>query len=150
MMWPLPCRRIPGSTARVMAARAKIVGFKHGANLGVFAFLDRGQVAKSGVVHQHVDAAKVALSLLHGFGNLRRVSDIQLEHKRPAVVGCAEILERIRIARRYHGAPSFLKHNFRQFPAKPSGTARDKPYRCVLIRHFHHLPNGKSTPLILP
>ena len=65
-MWPLPCARMPGSTALMSVDHAEVVGVEELADLGVLALLDRRHVAVAGVVDQHVDAAEASVRGRHG------------------------------------------------------------------------------------
>ena len=63
---PAFCARMSGRTARVTASEAEKIGLEHGADVGVVAFFDGGQVAVAGVVDQHVDAPELLLRHLDG------------------------------------------------------------------------------------
>jgi len=74
-------RPVPGKPA---GSLREVSGARHGlacrellAHFGLNALLDGGEVAGSGVVHQHVDVAEAPLGRLDGCGNLVQLGDVE-------------------------------------------------------------------------
>ena len=102
---------------------AEHVGFEHGAYFGILAFLDGGQVAVAGVVHEHVQAAELRLGGGDGGGDLARIVHVERQSQSAILVAGDEILHAGRVARGDDGAAAALQDGFRQFAAEARGAA---------------------------
>jgi hypothetical protein len=112
--------------------QAEEVRLEHRPHLLLLAFLDRGQVAVAGVVHQHVDAAEGALRLLHRGVHLRRIGDVEAKREAVLRVRCDDVPDLIRIARRRHGFVSMRQGAQSDGSAQPGRAAGDEPDGCGL------------------
>jgi len=70
---------MPGSTACVIKTRAEEVGVEQVANILFAGLLYCGAIAVAGVVHQYVDRAKSRFGLLHRFGDLAALPDVEFQ-----------------------------------------------------------------------
>jgi hypothetical protein len=61
---------------------SEVVCIKKAADLLLARFLGRGEQARTGIVHQHVQPAEVRIGLMNCLSHLRGVGDVEGERQR--------------------------------------------------------------------
>ncbi len=84
MMWPPPCRRMIGSSARQTRRTPKKLGF----GFGDGRILDRAPVGIAGVVHHAVNTARLLNELVDALHDGLIAVDIHRNHLYPLAIGC--------------------------------------------------------------
>ena len=104
---------------------AEKVGVEQVANILFAGFLYCGAITVAGVVHQHVDRAKSRFGLLHRFGDLAALPDVEFQRQRSFWMSRRDVCDVSGIARGNSCLPTAGEHGKRQFPTEAGGTASD-------------------------
>ena len=91
--------------------QAEEIGFEHGADFCVFAFLDRREIAVAGIIDQHVDAAEALFR--QGHGSLDLGWRIDVERRAQTTVVSGEFVEAGDVARGDDDALATAAHGTR-------------------------------------
>ena len=109
--------------------RTEVVDIEQLSDLGVFALLDRGQIAVAGVVDQHIDSAECHLRRRDRGSDLAGVGHVESNRNGAVPELVDEVLHRIGPSRGHHHTVAVLKRCPRDLAPKAGGASGDQPTR---------------------
>ena len=107
----------------------EVVDVEQLSNFGVLALLDRGQVAVTGVVDQHVDPAERVVGRRDRRRDLAGVGHVERHGQGPIAELVDEVLHRVGAPRGHHHAVAGFQCGAGDFATKAGGASGDQPAR---------------------